>query len=159
MAVRARELPWTLPAINRRYLVGGVLAALAAALVLILTRPAATYPVLVADSDLLAAEQALGGSPAKSRVEMEGDTLGDLRSALAEAAGKFDPDRTVLPLHDPAFSGVVGRTIGESVPDWTIVMNPRPPEGAPNVLVVLIDDAGFGNPDTFGGIAGCSVFT
>lgn len=106
---------------------------------------------LVADDDLLAAEQALGGSPAKSRVEMEGDSVGDLREALAEAAGKFDPDRTVLPIQDPAFSGVAGRTIGNSVPDWTIVMNPKPPDEAPNVLVVLIDDAGFGNPDTFGG--------
>ena len=27
----------------------------------------------------------------------------------------------------------------------------QPPEGAPNVLLVLIDDAGFGNPSTFGG--------
>ena len=27
----------------------------------------------------------------------------------------------------------------------------RAPLGAPNVLVVLIDDAGFGNPETFGG--------
>ena len=27
----------------------------------------------------------------------------------------------------------------------------RPPLGAPNVLLVLIDDAGFGNPETFGG--------
>ena len=26
-----------------------------------------------------------------------------------------------------------------------------PPAGAPNVLLVLIDDAGFGNPSTFGG--------
>ena len=26
-----------------------------------------------------------------------------------------------------------------------------PPDGAPNVLLVLIDDAGFGNPSTFGG--------
>jgi arylsulfatase A-like enzyme/uncharacterized membrane protein len=106
---------------------------------------------LVAEDDLLPAEQALSGSPAKSRVEMEGDSLSDLGQALGEAAGKFNPDRTVLPLHDPAFSGVAGRTIGESVPDWTIVMNPKPPEGAPNVLVVLIDDAGFGNPETFGG--------
>ena len=106
---------------------------------------------LVAEDDLLAAEQALSGSPAKSRVEMEGDSLGDLRQAIADAAGKFNPDRTVLPLQDPAFGGVAGRTIGESVPDWTIVMNPKPPEDAPNVLVVLIDDAGFGNPDTFGG--------
>jgi arylsulfatase len=27
----------------------------------------------------------------------------------------------------------------------------KPPRGAPNVLLVLIDDAGFGNPSTFGG--------
>ena len=33
-------------------------------------------------------------------------------------------------------------------------MTPSAPEGAPNVLfVVLIDDAGFGNPSTFGGPA------
>lgn len=106
---------------------------------------------LVAADDLLPAEQALSGSPAKSRVEMDGGSLSDLGDALAEAAGKFDPDRTHLPLPDPAFSGVAGRTIGESVPDWTIVMSPKPPKDAPNVLVVLIDDAGFGNPDTFGG--------
>ena len=29
--------------------------------------------------------------------------------------------------------------------------HPTPPEGAPNILLVLIDDAGFGNPSTFGG--------
>jgi arylsulfatase len=106
---------------------------------------------LVAEGDLLPAEQALSGSPAKSRVEMAGDSLTDLRDALAAAGGKFDPDRTVLPLRDPAFSGVAGRTLGESVADWTIVMNPKPPADAPNVLIVLIDDAGFGNPETFGG--------
>ena len=27
----------------------------------------------------------------------------------------------------------------------------KAPEGAPNVLLVLIDDAGFGGPDTYGG--------
>jgi hypothetical protein len=27
-----------------------------------------------------------------------------------------------------------------------------PPDGAPNVLLVLIDDAGFANPSTFGGL-------
>ena len=32
-------------------------------------------------------------------------------------------------------------------------MTPSAPEGAPNVLLVLIDDAGFGNPSTFGGSA------
>ena len=74
-----------------------------------------------------------------------------LKESLAEAMGKFSPDRTVLPIPDPNFGGTVGRTLDASVPDWTINMTPSPPEGAPNVLLVLIDDAGFGNPSTFGG--------
>ena len=65
--------------------------------------------------------------------------------------GKFSPDRTVLPIPDPNFGGTIGRTLDASVADWTINMTPKPPEGAPNVLLVLIDDAGFGNPSTFGG--------
>lgn len=106
---------------------------------------------LVDGDDLLTAERALAGSAVKSRAEMDDASLSSLREALAEAAGKFDPPRTVLPLSDPPFSGVAGRTIGESVPDWTVLMQPKPPADAPNVLVVLIDDAGFGNPETFGG--------
>ena len=39
----------------------------------------------------------------------------------------------------------------QSVADWTIVPGPKAPEDAPNVLICLIDDAGFGQPDTFGG--------
>ena len=37
------------------------------------------------------------------------------------------------------------------MPDWNQASHVQPPEGAPNVLLVLIDDAGFGNPSTFGG--------
>lgn len=65
--------------------------------------------------------------------------------------GKFDPDRTRLPIPNRTFGGTIGRTVQDSVPDWTIVPGPKPPDGAPNVLIVLIDDAGFGGPDTFGG--------
>lgn len=61
------------------------------------------------------------------------------------------PDRTVLPIPDPPFGGTIARTMDEAVPDWGIVAADRPPEGAPNVLIVLIDDAGFGGPTTFGG--------
>ena len=32
-----------------------------------------------------------------------------------------------------------------------LIGHPEAPEGAPNVLLVLIDDAGFGSPSTFGG--------
>jgi len=101
--------------------------------------------------DRLAVEQALPGSPLKSVVESAGDGVDELKARLAEAMGKFNPDRTVLPLRDKPFGGVAGRTQGDSVPDWSIVAGPRAPEGAPNVLLVLIDDAGFGGPDTFGG--------
>lgn len=103
------------------------------------------------DEHRLAVERALPGSPAKSIAQSDGRSISRLKESLAEAAGKFAPDRTVLPLKDPSFGGTAGRTIDKSVADWTVVMTPKPPAGAPNVLVVLIDDAGFGNPSTFGG--------
>jgi arylsulfatase A-like enzyme len=63
-----------------------------------------------------------------------------------------DPiDRTVLPIRRPPFAGVTNRTLDGSEPDWNQAGHVRPPDGAPNVLLVLIDDAGFGNPSTFGG--------
>ncbi len=99
----------------------------------------------------LATEQTLAGSPMKSVVAIDSPTLRGLESALAEAMAKFNPDRTRLPLPDRAFGGAMGRTMDQSVGDWTIVPGPKAPDGAPNVLIVLIDDAGFGGPDTFGG--------
>ncbi|HSL96255.1 MAG TPA: arylsulfatase [Thermoleophilia bacterium] len=111
----------------------------------------AAIVAIVAAADRLAAEQAMAGSPAKSVVAMDEGGLKGLKESLAEAAGKFNPDRTVLPIPDRAFGGVAGRTLDKSVPDWSMIPGPQPPEDAPNVLVVLIDDAGFGNPSTFGG--------
>ena len=61
------------------------------------------------------------------------------------------PDRTKLPIRRPEFRGTLARTLDGSEPDWTQIDHVHPPAGAPNVLVVLIDDAGFGNPSTFGG--------
>ena len=51
----------------------------------------------------------------------------------------------------PPFAGIANRTLDGSQPDWNLIGHPTPPAGAPNVLLVLIDDAGFGNPSTFGG--------
>jgi len=62
-----------------------------------------------------------------------------------------EPDRGHLPIRRGAFQGVANRTLEGSQPDWNLIGHPVPPEGAPNVLLVLIDDAGFGNPSTFGG--------
>ena len=60
-------------------------------------------------------------------------------------------DRSVLPIRWPPFKGVADKTLGGSRPDWGLVGHGKLPEGARNVLLVLIDDAGFGNPTTFGG--------
>jgi arylsulfatase len=46
------------------------------------------------------------------------------------------------------FPGVVGTTLRESVPAWP--MTPRPPEGSPNVVVVVLDDVGFAHLSCFG---------
>ena len=115
--------------------------------------PPGTAGIIAAfdDSQRLAVEQALPGALAKSIVQSDKKGLKALKDGLAEAMGKFVPDRTVLPIPDRNFGGTIGRTIDQSVPDWTIIPGPKAPQDAPNVLFILIDDAGFGQPDTFGG--------
>jgi len=65
------------------------------------------------------------------------------------AAKKDKIDRSVLPLPTPPFTGVIGKTYKESKEAWPPV--PTPPSGAPNVVVILLDDVGFGQTSTFGG--------
>ncbi len=47
-----------------------------------------------------------------------------------------------------SFKGRIGRTIADSTPHWPA--GPRPPEGAPNILVVLFDDTGFSDFGCYG---------
>jgi len=103
------------------------------------------------DEQRLGVEQAVSGSLLKSVVQTDKSGTAALKDSLAEAMGKFSPDRTALPIPDRKFGGTIGRTMDQSVADWTIVPGPKAPDGAPNVLICLIDDAGFGQPDTFGG--------
>ena len=55
-----------------------------------------------------------------------------------------------LPAPDPKFGGVINDGALQSKPWWP----PRvvPPKGAPNVLLIITDDSGFGVPSTFGGV-------
>jgi arylsulfatase A-like enzyme len=55
-----------------------------------------------------------------------------------------------IPAPDPAFGGVINQKATESTPWWP----PRivPPKGAPNILLIMTDDQGFGAPSTFGGV-------
>ena len=56
----------------------------------------------------------------------------------------------VLPFPDPPMGGKAGPTMQESVHKWRTEPS-RLPADAPNILIVMFDDAGFGQPDTFGG--------
>jgi arylsulfatase A-like enzyme/uncharacterized membrane protein len=107
----------------------------------------------------LVVERALPGSAMTSVVGMDGAGIGALKSSLSEAMGKFSPDRTVLPVPDRSFGGTIGRTLHDSVADWSFIAGVTPPEDAPNVLVVLIDDAGFGSIDSFGGPVSTPTFS
>jgi arylsulfatase A-like enzyme len=49
------------------------------------------------------------------------------------------------------WNGRVAVDIRDSEPDWTPFLQPRAPDGAPNVLMVVWDDVGYGAMDVFGG--------
>src|SRR5262245_65338412 len=55
----------------------------------------------------------------------------------------------VLPRPEPGFKGKIGRTAKGSVPDFPKAV--EAPKGAPNVLLILTDDVGFGASSTLGG--------
>src|SRR5262245_60689652 len=71
---------------------------------------------------------------------------------LAQQRFEAPPPSTpsVLPRPDFRFHGSTGRTYLDSDP----AQFPQPvqaPKGAPNVVLILLDDAGFGQFSTFGG--------
>jgi hypothetical protein len=88
----------------------------------------------------LAGSLAIAGQAAAQQVT---GTMGS-PSATSTITGKQ------LPPPDPKFGGVIKDGALQSKPWWA----PRvvPPKGAPNVLLIITDDAGFGIPSTFGGV-------
>jgi len=59
-----------------------------------------------------------------------------------------------MPIHEyepgSPFPGVIGRTVDESSPAWPAPN--RAAEGAPNVIIFVLDDVGFGQLAPFGGL-------
>ncbi|HLG87123.1 MAG TPA: sulfatase-like hydrolase/transferase [Alphaproteobacteria bacterium] len=72
-----------------------------------------------------------------------------IAACLVSAAG-VTVGEDVLPRPQWHFQGPVGRTPDDSAPpQWPT--RPEAPKGAPNVIVILTDDVGFGASSTFGG--------
>jgi arylsulfatase A-like enzyme len=60
-------------------------------------------------------------------------------------------NRFVLPIHDPQTVGITTYDAKDPDTSYPPITEPRPPAGAPNVLIVLLDDIGFGASSAFGG--------
>ena len=54
-----------------------------------------------------------------------------------------------LPKSAPGFKGKIGRLISEAEPSRLALSQPA--KGKPNVLLIMLDDVGFGSCSTFGG--------
>jgi arylsulfatase A-like enzyme len=65
--------------------------------------------------------------------------------------GEPEVSRAVLPIPDPLHVGLTTYDAKDPDTAYPPIVPLRPPAGAPNVLVVLIDDAGFGSSSAFGG--------
>lgn len=60
-------------------------------------------------------------------------------------------DRTVLPPVAPPFRGKIGENYKESTPDFGPALPLGAPQGAPNVLLIVLDDVGYGQLGCYGG--------
>ncbi len=69
--------------------------------------------------------------------------------AVATIASADDFNRTKLPIPQSPFQGKIGVTPADSVKDFPNEVTA--PQGAPNILLILTDDVGFGASSTFGG--------
>ncbi|MHB8893937.1 MAG: arylsulfatase [Candidatus Geothermincolia bacterium] len=66
-------------------------------------------------------------------------------------SGKRDIQREILPIPDIQRAGLTTYDAKDPDTSYPPIEPLRPPEGAPNVLIVLIDDTGFGASSAFGG--------
>jgi arylsulfatase len=69
--------------------------------------------------------------------------------ASAPAGAAFTIDRTVLPIAEPPVTPITEIDARKATPPARFEV--KAPEDAPNVVIVLIDDIGFGATSTFGG--------
>src|SRR5258708_8579889 len=72
-------------------------------------------------------------------------------TASVGAAYAQQIDRTQLPIPDTQYKYPGKVPLDARDAKFPPIKLLRPPEGAPNVVVILLDDIGFGAPSTFGG--------
>src|SRR6185312_9965196 len=90
-----------------------------------------------------------------SRRIVDRAALADIRPDEAEETEMANQtegfSRAILPIPDPQHVGLTTYDAKDPNARFPPIVPLRPPAGAPNVLVILIDDAGFGSSSAFGG--------
>ncbi len=107
------------------------------------------FGVLVALAACLVLGSALAANPGAA-APAAGGAVAQVIGVLGSPSATTTISGEQLPPPDPKFGGVIEQGALQSQPWWA----PRvvPPQGAPNVLLIITDDAGFGVPSTFGGV-------
>ena len=77
--------------------------------------------------------------------------LAQCTAARSLHAASNGSQRSILPIPDRTITALVTYDAKDPDTEFPPIEPLRPPEGAPNVLVVLIDDVGFGASSAFGG--------
>jgi arylsulfatase len=75
-----------------------------------------------------------------------------------KGVGEHDVQREVLPIPDREYPGLISYDAKDPDAKFPPIRPLRPPAGAPNVLIVLIDDVGFGASSAFGGPCSTPTF-
>src|SRR5262245_23056967 len=123
------------------------------------TSGSSSAPKAASEARLTAAEEHTFGPPVaitRPRVTPSHPTQSDTAPSTTTQGdvmgrGNDSVARTVLPI--PARQHVGVTTYDAKDPDTSFppIERLRPPGGAPNILVILVDDAGFGSASAFGG--------
>jgi arylsulfatase len=102
--------------------------------------------LIVLVATLLVVAPSLSGDAAPQAASRSIQTTGTIGSPSATTTIPGNQ----LPAPDPTFGGVIKETAEDSKSWWP----PRvvPPRGAPNVLLIMTDDQGYGVTSTFGGV-------
>ena len=89
-------------------------------------------------------------SHARTQPQTKEQVKGQVSGTLGKPNATISIDGKQIPQPAPKFGGVIKEDATQSTPWWP----PRvvPPKGAPNVLLIMTDDAGYGVSSTFGGV-------
>jgi len=79
-----------------------------------------------------------------------------LFSCSTEPRNSVGQEGNAIPYSKEEWKGVQGKTLADSRPYF--IGQPKAPEGAPNVLVIMLDDAGYSSATSYGGVMRTPTF-